>query len=441
MRFLIAVLTFFTMTSAPCHPQGTWTCFPDTVSIQDMRLQDNHLWCASTNGIIRYDTRDMSKRIYSIEDGLPGNSVYSIAPGPDGTVWATIKDPNDSFLWHLCSLTGDRWISRPFAKPARTYDSLWGPKHIETDSIGNIWLGSLGGMYPGGTQFNTSPLPAGNFLLEDEYLVYLERDRAGILWAATYYYHHQNYHSMFFRYAQNGWTQYFMYGNSRNTYINPVAAGRGSVVWLYERYLADDVIMREEAGLVRFDGSETTRYPFPANGIEGRVTCGCCSPDGSVWFGTDTGMVCRFDGNFWTLHSPDAGILFASPVKSIRIAPDGIVWVGTDKGIARFVPEKLSAGGYALPGSFAIMGNTPNPFNPSTVISCTLPRGDMASLTVYNIAGQKIRTLISSFIPAGMHSIVWDGRDDSGRMVSSGVYIARFMAGKAVSSRKMLLMK
>ncbi len=132
------------------------------------------------NGIIRYDTRDMSKRIYSMQDGLPGNSVYSIAPGPNGTVWATIKDPKDSFLWHLCSLTGDRWISRPFATPARTYDSHWGPKHIETDSSGNIWLGSLGGMYPDGTQFYTSPLPVGNLLLEDEYLTYLERDRTGI---------------------------------------------------------------------------------------------------------------------------------------------------------------------------------------------------------------------------------------------------------------------
>jgi hypothetical protein len=93
------------------------------------------------------------------------------------------------------------------------------------------------------------------------------------------------------------------------------------------------------------------------------------------------------------------------------------------------------------PAAFALTVNHPNPFNPSTTISFTLPASGAASLSVYNVAGQKIRELVNGPLGAGMHFVVWDGRDDSGKPVSSGVYLTRLTSGKHSATGRMLLAK
>jgi Tol biopolymer transport system component len=93
------------------------------------------------------------------------------------------------------------------------------------------------------------------------------------------------------------------------------------------------------------------------------------------------------------------------------------------------------------PVGFALTGNYPNPFNPSTAISFTLPASGPVSLAVYDITGRKVRDLVSGPLSAGMHSVAWDGRDASGKAVSSGVYLSRLVQGKNTISRRMLLMK
>ena len=93
----------------------------------------------------------------------------------------------------------------------------------------------------------------------------------------------------------------------------------------------------------------------------------------------------------------------------------------------------------ALP---VINSNYPNPFNPSTTISFSLPSSGPASLAVYNLKGQLVKTLLSaSDLASGSHSIVWNGLDDSGRAVSSGIYFCKLSAGGKTSVRKMLMAK
>ncbi len=112
--------------------------------------------------------------------------------------------------------------------------------------------------------------------------------------------------------------------------------------------------------------------------------------------------------------------------------------------IADFHPEKYQKPtdvAVALPSGFAIAGNYPNPFNPSTAISFVLPSSGTASLAVYDITGRKVRDIAAGRMTAGTHSAVWDGRDASGRAVSSGVYFARLSLGGAVATHRMMLMK
>lgn len=85
--------------------------------------------------------------------------------------------------------------------------------------------------------------------------------------------------------------------------------------------------------------------------------------------------------------------------------------------------------------------NHPNPFNPTTTISFTLPESMPANLSIYNIEGKLIKTITDQFLDAGSHVSVWDGTDTRGNAVSSGIYFYCLKAGKTVLVKKMLLMK
>jgi flagellar hook assembly protein FlgD len=94
-----------------------------------------------------------------------------------------------------------------------------------------------------------------------------------------------------------------------------------------------------------------------------------------------------------------------------------------------------------LPATFELSANYPNPFNPSTTIRYGIPQDGPVSLVIYNILGQQIRTLVDTPMMAGRYSVVWDGRNQSGTTLSSGVYFYRLQAGPTALVRKMLLLK
>jgi hypothetical protein len=91
---------------------------------------------------------------------------------------------------------------------------------------------------------------------------------------------------------------------------------------------------------------------------------------------------------------------------------------------------------------YALHGNFPNPFNPSTMISYELPGRATVSLRVYNMSGRLVRDLVDSELhSAGLHARSWDGRDNQGRTVASGVYYCRLTADGQALSRHMVLLK
>ena len=94
-----------------------------------------------------------------------------------------------------------------------------------------------------------------------------------------------------------------------------------------------------------------------------------------------------------------------------------------------------------LPQTYSLSQNAPNPFNPSTQIEYHLPEAAEVSMTVYNLLGQQIRTLVQGVQQAGLNRVNWDGTDRDDRPVSSGVYLYRFVSEDRVESRRMLLLK
>ncbi len=93
------------------------------------------------------------------------------------------------------------------------------------------------------------------------------------------------------------------------------------------------------------------------------------------------------------------------------------------------------------PGTFQLFQNYPNPFNPSTAISYQLPANSNVQLEIYNLLGQKVRTLVNQQQAAGNYTVRWDGRNDFGQHVSSGVYLYRLVTGQFSQVRKMVLLR
>ena len=96
----------------------------------------------------------------------------------------------------------------------------------------------------------------------------------------------------------------------------------------------------------------------------------------------------------------------------------------------------------AIPREFSLTQNYPNPFNPSTTVRFDLPREATVAVEIYNILGARVRTLLKGErFGAGSHAMTWDGRDESGSIVPSGVYLYRMVAGDFQAWHKMMLVK
>jgi hypothetical protein len=158
-------------------------------------------------------------------------------------------------------------------------------------------------------------------------------------------------------------------------------------------------------------------------------------------------------------NNPPSGTYYAPSGDSVRLQSLGVHehWnnaidkkysrdLGTGNGIelVKLQPTALTAvnEGVGTPSAFALLQNYPNPFNPSTTISFSVSQSGSAMLEIYDLTGGHVRTLLSGEVGPGNHSVQWDGRDERGTSVGSGVYFYRLRLGSNLeSSRKMILMR
>ncbi len=141
------------------------------------------------------------------------------------------------------------------------------------------------------------------------------------------------------------------------------------------------------------------------------------------------------DPNAWAFlktGSDNAHLFFAEPLDSSTLAK---------LGFTRF-PTSVEQINNDIPVSFALEQNYPNPFNPSTTIRFSIPQTENVSIEIYNVQGELIKTLLkNSDQSAGTFEMKWDGKDNSGNIVTSGVYITRMSAGTFNQTQKMVLLK
>ncbi len=139
---------------------------------------------------------------------------------------------------------------------------------------------------------------------------------------------------------------------------------------------------------------------------------------------------------------------FFEPAGTFKFSPTGSqghqpyfdkVTITVNNGVLEAADE--GSGAAIKPEAYRLNQNTPNPFNPSTTISFYNEAKGQVNLTIYNLLGQNVRTLVDGEMAPGMQEVIWDGTDDNGETVSSGIYFYRLSAGEFHDIKKMMLLK
>lgn len=128
----------------------------------------------------------------------------------------------------------------------------------------------------------------------------------------------------------------------------------------------------------------------------------------------------------WSVVATDGQAISEGPVWSFSTSGTG---VEEDEGVA------------ILPKEFELGQNYPNPFNPNSAIEFSLPKDCFVRISIYNILGQKVRTLVDEYLQAGYKKVIWDSKNDQGEGVASGVYFYMIEAEDYTQTRKMVLLK
>jgi len=201
-------------------------------------------------------------------------------------------------------------------------------------------------------------------------------------------------------------TEVEVYVNLTHTYIGDliveVTSPEGTTVRLHNRTgsSADDIVGW-------YDSELSVDGPGSLSDFVGESSGG----EWTIWVSDNAGM--------------DVGVLHTWCVH---------VWGGQPTG----VPEGEEG---AVPARYVLELARPNPFNPMTEVVYGLPEAACVTLGVYDVSGRLVRVLAEGEMPAGYHRVRWDGRDEAGRQVASGVYFCRVQAGSFSDATKMVLLK
>ena len=193
-------------------------------------------------------------------------------------------------------------------------------------------------------------------------------------------------------------------------------------------------------GVSRFDGSEWVTWRSDDGLGRGLVRSLLLDNSGQVWAGTRQG-VSRSDGAGWTTWTKAHG-LADNIVDCLLQDHSGVIWVAGPGGVSRFSPGATAVESGQVqptPGLFSLAQNYPNPFNSGTLIGYTVPNAGDVELAVYALTGQRVATLVQGALQGGRHSTRWDGLNDQGEPVASGVYLCRLRVGEWEQARKLLL--
>jgi ligand-binding sensor domain-containing protein len=379
--------------------------------------KDNLKWFGSREGGINsFDGKTWIN--HSGAQGLVDCKVSSIAVGPDNVKWfATLEGG-------LTRYDNDTWTSFTTSNSGIVNNRV---AAVAVDHNNLVWLSVFqGAMSFDGTKWTLYP-----FSEEQQEFGLIAVDKNNVKWFGT--------REGLIRFDGSTWQHIKAgeYGFPGGT-VTSMHIDRTNVLWV--GYVSDP----SYSGICKFDGTTFKRYTMSDGLPDWYVSSIASDAANTIWITTTRGAVSRFDGTSW--KNMNVGEMMLSTAVDLN----NVMWFGGHHNIFVFDQGMLKLASMyrpsaieepIQPSAIPLMTNFPNPFNPSTTITYTLDKPGNIDLKIYSVTGQKVRALKSGALATGIHSIVWDGRNEEGIAVSSGIYIALLQTGNAISSRKMMLIR
>ena len=164
--------------------------------------------------------------------------------------------------------------------------------------------------------------------------------------------------------------------------------------------------------------------------------------NGAIWFGTSQGVSKRNIDGKWTNFTEDSGLI-SNDVRDITIDLDGTVWFATSGGLSKLTItlSAIDDRNHQLARSFDVHPAYPNPFNMNTTIEFNLVSPSDIQIKIYDVNGRLVKNLFNTRLMAGNFKVNWDGKNDTGSYIASGVYYAVIASANQRSFLKLALVK
>lgn len=423
-RFILSLITFFSLFTVPCaFSQGIW-------------------------------------KTYTRADGLAGDTVYCINQDKFGNMWfgtmrAGLSKLDSNGVWTNFFTNSDSTVYI---------------NDIEVDSLNKLWLafGTNGGKLFGyfiGKFSDTAMVKVYDIRQGMASLSCLGQDSLGQIWCGMDLY------GLACWFDGSEWNLYGVIGIGVYSGVNEIKTDRlGKLYFAHDRGIStltdyifggpvvDDLAFDKQNrmwfstdswrwGLAMFDGKNFYSHTTNDGLLRDDLWAVAIDSSNNVWFSYFALLgVGKFDGQNFTHFNHNDG-LGADFVYDIFVAKDGKIWFATEGGGVSVLhdttrtrinqKEKLAD----KPELFLLHQNHPNPFNENTSIKYNLNSNGLIVFTIYNLSGEEVITLINDFQPAGLYQIAWDGKNNQGKEVSSGIYIAALKCGNLKKSIKLSLIR
>ena len=205
---------------------------------------------------------------------------------------------------------------------------------------------------------------------------------------------------------------------------------------------AGDIFIAQHGGVYRSNDNGETWMAAGANARVDNIRSLIFDSFGRLYAASyeKTVFVSEDDGQTWSFFQSG---LTSNKVLALAFDSHGVLYAGTEgSGVYRTAQSVTSVGPAGpQPATFQLFQNYPNPFNPETRIRFQLAAPAKVEITIYNVLGRRIRTLVNQSLSHGLHSLTWDGRNESGQPVANGVYYYRMTTGTLTQTKKMMLLR
>jgi len=380
------------------------------------------------DGLVKFNNNDWEV-YYPGNSDLPGPFIGDIESDYCGNVWMSVNGfANDiSYGIGLVRFDGDTsWTT------FSTQDSVLPSNdilNIFIDIHNNIVVGTNEGLvYFDGLNWTTYDTT--NFGGSINSIELVAIDSSEMIWAAIY-------NQGLVKFDGTSWTRY----NTSNSdlpddNVTTLSVDPGGTLLIGTEY-----------GYAEYNGENWITYHFGLGinpdlefitsiAVEDRLT---------KWIGTNGGLVKLFLDT-WTVYSTVDSIFPVDYINEVVLDSAGNKWIGTfgeglvvfnEDGIVGIQEDHIPE----LPKGFSLSQNFPNPFNSTTTIQYSIPVSSEVTITFFNLIGEEVKTIKYHNQEAGQYLVTWDGKDNRGNSVSTGIYFYHMKAGEFIQTRKMLIIK